>query len=114
MAFQRKLFMLLARPRDGGGGLSETDTDFVIDLIERQDEIDAALKEAEKERAKENGGKGPAGGGKAPVGTTTKKNPCAHLRARISKALRDGDFALAAAVSKTYMDCLAQKRVPPK
>jgi len=112
MTFRRKLFTLLSKPRDGGGGsagLSDSDVDFVIELIERQNEIDKELTEAEKERERESG---QARDGSKPSGSTRQKNPCDHLRARLSQALKDGDYALADSVSRTYMECRAEKKLP--
>lgn len=123
MTFRRKLFKLLATPRGGGGGgggdghgggLGEGDVDFVIELIERQNEIDKMLTEAEKEREEEAHGHASTEGGGKRGGAGVPKNPCAHLRAQLGHALSEGNYPLAESVSRTYMRCLAQKRVQPK
>lgn len=113
MTFRRKLFKLLAGPKGGGGGggggLNENDVDFVIDLIDRQNEINETLSEAERERGREHGsGRGSGGRGD---GGRKSEDPCAQLRTNLSQALKDGNFTLAENISRAYNRCRAKRKI---
>lgn len=110
--FRRKLFTLLARPKNVGGGgggssLDENDIDFVIELIDRQNE--AAEGEDEDHEEPEKNGEAE----RTPRDTSNKgeTRPCSELRDSLRHALKNGNFALAENISRSYTKCMSARRI---